>query len=315
MKTLLTTFEHRVHNWLLDLLHNQWRALGVPFSVEQPLRHEEAIDPEALFWCSLEFFPTQPRLQEQVLAWWAGHAESLLLPRIRKFAHAKDDPRASIWRVLDPQWRRYPKPPSEPCYGQKSVQELLDFCGNLGKKASKQLQDSQQQWQRRQQPGKAESTNAIAILRARDAIGTDARHSILVYLLANQGGAKLKSIATWSGQSYRNISKTARRWESADIITAEHGYTRLKNPALWTTLLGLDPPSIVLLNWQRFYDTCIKLLRSLGKAQAKSIPADGPAVTGLLREAADEAAASSETSPPTHSETIRDFRLLLSDLR
>jgi predicted transcriptional regulator len=316
MKTSLTTFEHRIRDWLLHLLHNQWRALGVPFSVKQPLRPEEAIDPEALFWCSLEFFPTQPRLQEQVLAWWAGNVESLLLPRIRKFAQAQADPRASIWRVLDPQWRRNPKPPSEQCYGQKSVKGLLELCDNLGKKAAGQLRDRrQQEWQRHQQPGKAESTTATAILRARDAIGTDARHSILVYLLANRGGAKLKAVATWSGQSYRNISKTAQRLESANIITAEHGHARLKNPAVWTTLLGLDPPDIVLLNWQRFYDACIKLLRFLSKAQAKSIPADGPVVTGLLREAAEEAAASVETSPSTNSETIRDFRLLLSNLR
>jgi hypothetical protein len=61
MKTLHTTFEHCVHEWLLDRLHNQWRALGVPFSVEQPLRAKEAIDPEALFWCSLEFFWSGPQ--------------------------------------------------------------------------------------------------------------------------------------------------------------------------------------------------------------------------------------------------------------
>ncbi len=86
MKSLLTTFEHRIRDWLLDLLHSQWRTLGAPFSVEQPVRSEEAVDPEALFYCSLEFFPTQPRFQEQTLTWWADNNQLLLLPRIRKFA-------------------------------------------------------------------------------------------------------------------------------------------------------------------------------------------------------------------------------------
>src|ERR1035437_3738690 len=113
MKTLLTTFEYRVREWLLDRLHSQWRALGVPFSIRQPVRSDEAIDPEALFWCSLDFFPTQPRLREQVLTWWASNSVYLLLPRIRKLAQTQTDPRASIWRVLDPQWRRTPDPASD----------------------------------------------------------------------------------------------------------------------------------------------------------------------------------------------------------
>lgn len=306
MKTSLTTFEHRIRDWLLDLLHSQWRTLGVPFSVEQPVRSEETIDPEALLWCSLEFFPTRPRFQEQTLAWWSDNSQAVLLPRIRKFAQNKEDPRGSIWHALDPQWRQSPKPPTAPCYGQASVDELLEFCSDLGKKTK--ARNNQ-----RQQVGTPEKTTATVILRARNVLGNDARHFILVYLLANHGGAKLRSVATWSGQSYRNISKVAQRWESADILTVEHGFARLKNPALWESLLDLKPPKIVLLNWQKFFDACVKLLRSLSKAQAKSIPADGPVVTGLLRETADEAAASIET--PTDCETVRDFGLLLSNLR
>ncbi|NOZ56680.1 MAG: hypothetical protein GXO73_07825 [Calditrichaeota bacterium] len=307
MKTSLTTFEHRIRDWLLDLLHSQWRTLGVPFSVGQPVRPEEAIDPEALLWCSLEFFPTQPRFQEQVLAWRSDNSQALLIPRIRKFTQAKDDPRMLIWSALDPQWKKSPKPPTAPCYDQKSVKELLEFCRDLGKKTKRRKNQ-------RQQAGTPEKTTATVILRARDVLGCDARHFILVYLLANRGSAKLRSIATWSGQSYRNISKVAQRWESASILTVEHGFARLKNLVLWKSLLELDPPQIVLLNWQRFYDTCITLLRSLGKARAKSIPADGPVVIGLLREAFDEAAGCLEAEPSTDSETIQNFRLLLSNL-
>jgi len=305
MKTSLTTFEHRIHDWLLDLLHSQWRALGVPVSARQAARAEEAIDPEALLWCSLEFFPTQPRLKEQALAWWSENSQVVLVPRIRKSAQGGGDPRELIWHSLDKQWRKIPKPPKIPCYGQKSVDELKAFCAELERQAG-------QEAELRQQPGKAEKTNAAVILRARDLLGNDARHFILVYLLANHGSAKLRSVAAWSGQSYRNISKVAQRWETADVLTVEHGFARLKNTAAWESLLNLRPPQIVLLNWQRFYDACIKLLRSLEKASAKSLPADGPVITGLVREATDEATASIESEPSTHSATVQDLQLLLS---
>jgi hypothetical protein len=310
MKTSLTTSEHRIRDWLLDLLHSQWRALGVPFSVERPVSPEEAIDPEALLWCSLEFLPTQPRLREQALAWWSDNSQALLLPRIRKFARAKDDPRALVWRALDLRWRGAPSEPSAPCYGQSSVADLRQFCQELERQPHQQQDEGQQR--RRQQPGNAAKTAATVILRARDVLGSDARHFVLVYLLATHGGARLRSIATWSGQSYRNIFRVAQRWESANVVALEHGFARLKDPSLWERLLELDSRQIVLLNWQRFYDACTKLLRSLAKAHAKSIPAGGPAVSGLLREAGDEAAASVETF--VKSETTRNFRLLLSNL-
>ncbi len=307
MKTSLTTFEHRIRDWLLDLLHRQWRALGVPASVGQPARAEEAIDPEALLWCSLEFFPTRPRLREQTLAWWSENSQALLVPRGRKFAEAGPDPRALIWHALDKQWRKNPNPPKTPCYGQKSVDELKAFCADLERQAREKTE-------LRHQPGKAEKTNAAVILRARDLLGNDARHFILVYLLANHGSAKLRSVAAWSGQSYRNISKVAQRWEAADVLTVEHGFARLKNTAAWESLLNLRPPRIVLLNWQRFYDACIELLRGLEKARSKSLPADGPVVAGLVREAADDATGSIESEPSTGSATVGDLNLLLSKL-
>jgi predicted transcriptional regulator len=293
---------------LLNLLHSQWRALGVPFSSGHPLASNEAVDPEALLWCSLEFFPTQPRLCEQVLAWWAGNEHTVLRPRIRGFARTSHDPRAFIWRALDAQWKPSLKPPPGPCYGQKSVEELFDFCRDTPKRVrAAKIQ--------RQRSGVPERTPATIILRARDVIGADARHFLLVYLLANHGGARLRSVASWSGQSYRNISKVAQRWKSANVISLEHGYARLRNPAIWTAALELDRAPIVLLNWRRLYDACIHLLRSINQAAARSIPADGPVVTALIREAAAEAAASIESDPTTPSETVQSLTELLAGLR
>ena len=304
MKTSLTTFEDRIREWLLELLHCQWRALGVPFIAAQSLHSNEIIDPEALLWCSLEFFPTQPRFCEQVLNWLANNEQSLLRPRIRKFAQTQRDPRASIWQALDPQWKTDRARPTTPCYGQQSVQELLDFCGDVERKAH--VPKSQ-----RHQTGEPEWTPATAILRARDVLGSDARHLFLVYLLANRGGAKLRSVAAWSGQSYRNISKIAQHWEAGHIISLEHGYVRLKNPAPWTTILSVEYGNIVLLNWWRLFDACIRLLRSLSKASAKSIQATGPVVAGLVRQAETEAAASVEGDAATPSETLENLAKLL----
>jgi len=305
MKTSLTTFEGRVRDWLLDLLHSQWRLLGVPFSTSQPQRPSEAIDPEALLWCSLEFFPSEPRLCEQVINWLASNDQSLLRPRIRKFARAKPDPRTSIWHALDPQWKPDSKKPAGPCYRQESVSELLGFCRELADRTPST-------GPLRQRPGTPQRTPATVILRARDTLGSDARHFLLVYLLANPGGAKLRSIAIWSGQSYRNISKVASRWEAAGIISIEHGYSRLRNPAPWTAILELESAKISLLNWVRLYDAAIGLLQALAKAEAKSIPADGPVVSALVRETATEAEASVEGDASARCETVQDLKNLLA---
>ena len=306
MTTSLITYESRISDWLLDLLYAQWRALGTPLSAAPPASGE-VIDPEALLWCSLEFFPTQPRLCEQVLGWLARNDEYLLRPRVRKLARDLGDPRTSIWQVLDPEWKVAIEPPSRCCYGQNPAEPVSAFTRDLGWR-------SRQAGLLRQQPGTPESAPTTLILRARDALGADAKHFILVYLLGTGGGARLRSIAQWSGQSYRNISKTAQRWEAAKILTLEHGHARLRNLAVWSTLLEIDTRDIVLLDWLRLYEACLKLLRSLAKAGARSLPADGPVVASLLREARTSVSASVEGQPLLPSETVRSFTRMLLGL-
>jgi hypothetical protein len=281
--------------------------LGIPFAARRPSA-TEVIDPEALLWCSLEFFPTQPRLCEQVLAWWGRNDTSVLRPRIRGFAKKQDDPKALLWLALDLKWKASPMEPTRPCYGEDSTGELIAFCRGLGDRAREAKLV-------RQQPGAAENTPSTTLLRARDAFGADARHLILVYLLASGGSATLRSIAAWSGQSYRNLAKVAQRWESAKVITLDHGYARLTEPSPWKAILGVEKCEIVLLNWQRFFEACLTLLRYLHKAVAKAIPADGPVIGSLFREAVEEAAASVEGQPSTTPDTLQDLNRLLADLR
>jgi len=304
MKTSLTTFENQIHDWLLDLLYSQWRVLGVPFSTSQPQHPDEIIDPDALLWCSLEFFSSEPRLCEQVVSWLASNDQSLLRPRIRKFARAKPDPRASIWHVLDPQWKSDVEKPACPCYRQKSLDELVGFCRDLTNKLQTTVT-------LRQHPGTRQRTPATVLLRARDTLGADARHFLLVYLLANPGGAKLRSVADWSGQSYRNISKAASRWEAARIISIEHGYSRLRSPAPWAAILELESAHISLLDWVRLYDAPILLLRTLDKVRTAQIPADSPVVAAIVREITAEVEACVESDLSARSQTVQDLKNLL----
>lgn len=77
---------------------------------------------------------------------------------------------AERWQPPNP--GSYPKP-AVPCYGQRSVDELRAFCADLEHQA-KRTED------RRHQPGKAEKTTATVIVRARDLLGNDSRHFILL---------------------------------------------------------------------------------------------------------------------------------------
>jgi hypothetical protein len=159
--------------------------------------------------------------------------------------------------------------------------------------------------------GRPERTTATALLRARDLFGGDARHLILLFLLANRSGAKLRRVADWSAQSYRNISKVAQRWEAAGVLTVDRGHARLRRPGLWAQVLELDSPEVVLPDWRRFYDVCIQLLRLLNKAQARSLRSEGPAVQSSLHEAATTVEHLAEDTWPA-SQTLRDFARLLT---
>lgn len=304
MKISLTTFEQRVRQWLLDLLHSQWCALGIPFSISQPLRSHEVLDPEALLWCSLEFFPTQPRLREQVMVWRKTHAQYLNRPRIQKLVREGGDPRASIWHVLDAAKRAHPGRPEEACYGLDSVDDVLRFCEDLRRDVRRVPPGGPQ-------AGQPSPGPSSLVLRARDLLGNDARHFLLVYLLANPGGAKLRAVANWSGHSYRNIAKVAQRWQAVQAVWLEHGFCRLKNVDQWRALLALQEDAIALVNWRRFFDVCIHLLRALAKAGRKALTLDSVVVAALVRDAADASAECREGDWSSDAPSLQHLRDLL----
>jgi hypothetical protein len=134
------------------------------------------------------------------------------------------------------------------------------------------------------------------LLRARDLLGQDVRHFLLVYLLANPHGGKLRDIGEWSGYAYRTLSDAVNRWEAADVATLETGYCRLNSPDIWRTLLHLRSSKIVLVNWLTVFDTCIRLLRDLSKARRKGLDDGSPVHKTLINEAEARLASASPGS-------------------
>lgn len=204
----------------------------------------EVIDPEALVWCSLEFLPTEPRLHENVLAWLYVNRQSVIRHRIN--LRARDgEPRANTWNVLDEASRR---PTRE---------------GRIGA------------------PAVGTSTT---LLRARSLLGRDVRHFLLVYLLANPGGSRIRDIASWGGYSYRNLAETADRWTAVGVLSNDRGFCRLLDRDLWRQLLRLDGQSLAIIDWFAVFDATIRLLRVLGKGTRQDLALDGTVLTSLRRE-------------------------------
>ena len=277
MKTSLTTFEAALRERLLDVVHGQWHALGVPFSNRLPSDTAEVIDPEALLWCSLEFLPTEPRLREGVTAWLATRGNYIIRQRVKRLT-TNGDPRIGIWHAVDRTRESRPEVPAEPCHGLDSPAKVCDFCERLSS-------DSIRNALEHTPPGRLAEGPETILLRARDLLGGDLRHALLVYLLANPDGGKLKTLEQWSRYSYRSISETAARWEAADVLVIDHGYCRLTNPEPWHELLRHQAGGATIVNWPDVFDACVSLLRALAKADRKGLDSDSPVVSSFTKAA------------------------------
>lgn len=274
-----TTFEDRFRHQLLDLVYGQWAILGAPYSVSVAPLAQHVIDPEGLLWCSLEFLPTEPRLTEAVLEWLCLNEDQLVRQRIHKHGR-RGDPRSVIWRALDAR----PTPaapadsPSETCHGLLSARQVTEFAQAVSAQKLAVARD------RPRRIGGLRFRPATLLLRARDIIGHDVRHFLLIYLLANPQGGRLRDIQDWSGYSYRSLFDAATRWTAAEIATIDSGYCRLTTPENWRSLLRIDSAGITLVKWQSVFETCIRLLRDLAKARSKGLGEDSHVFRALLHQ-------------------------------
>jgi hypothetical protein len=277
-------FEEAFRQRLLDLVYAQWSALGAPF-VERSFNPHEVIDPEALLWCSLEFLPTEPRLAETVLEWLAVNDRYVVRQRVYR-RRGQSDPRGLLWNALDPRLSKHlldrePDSTPETCHGFETTTQVVDYARWIAEHRPRKLPSSRRvgEWQ----PGPA-----TLLLRTRDVIGHDIRHFLLVYLLANPQGAKLREAQKWSGYSYRSLSDAASSWVAAEIATLESGHCRLTDQEPWRKLLHLRASNIIVLNWLRIFDISVRLLRDLAKARKKGIGEGSPVGSALIRTAAEQ---------------------------
>jgi|GEM_PF-682259 len=278
MTTLLNTFEAEFRVRLLDVIYRQWRDLGSPFSLGNHPAPTEVIDPEALLWCSLEFIATDARLLETVLEWFDSNKSSLIQQRLNGRS-ADNEPRSLLWQALSN--KAVSGEDSEmfqPLDGLESPAGLADLIAKVTNR-SRGVSGAE----RLGRPRRGSST---LLLRARDLLGPDIRHFLLVYLLSNPGGGRLRTVQRWSGFTYRGVSEAAKRWTFADIVSIDHGFCQLNNPQAWTELLQRQE-NLVLIDWFRCFDASIRLLRNLAQAKLRNLSWDNPVIATFMREAHD----------------------------
>lgn len=260
MKTSPTTSssEARFRTALLDVLHAQWRAFGVPFNSPLADAELEVIDPEALVWCTLGFLDEEPRLAESTRAWLAANHTRLVRQRLNSFAREwREDTRSALWRKVD-------------AHG----------AGSLGKKGNRFAGKD------RGRPAKALGRQAddpsTLFLRARDVLGKDCRSFLIVFLIGSPRGVRLREVTNWTGYSYRTISEAATGWERGGVVRIEHGHCVLGNPAPWRELLDCIGAKVVTVDWSSVYRASIELLRTLAKAREHGFGDEHPLVASAI---------------------------------
>ncbi len=255
MKTSPTTSrEERVRVALLDVLHAQWRELGVPFEApafDHPQRFPlEVIDPEALLWCSLHFFGDEPRLEEAVRSWFATNRARVNTQRLNTVARRSENEPADSARVAA--WR--------------SISGLRKLST-------------------RKNVGLAAPTPASLHLRSRDVLGNDCAAYLIVALLGSPRGVRCRDVAASTGYTYRCVADTAASWAVAGLVRLEHGFCTILDPTLWAQLLRCDVADVVTVDWQAAYGAVLEYLRTLESARAAGVAEDSALLTAAATKA------------------------------
>jgi hypothetical protein len=255
MKTSPTTSrEDRVRAALLDVLHAQWRELGVPFhaaAFDHPQRFPlEVIDPEALLWCSLHFFGIEPRLEEAVRNWFTANRARVNTQRLNTLAkrnehEPNETTRVSAWRSIS------------------GVRRLVT----------------------RKHIGVAASTPASLHLRSRDVLGNDCAAYLIVVLLGSPRGVRCRDVADSTGYTYRCVADTAASWADAGLVRMEHGFCTILDPTPWAQLLRCDVANVVTVDWQAAYGAVLEYLQTLERARAAGVAEDSPILVAAATKA------------------------------
>jgi len=281
MKTPPTTSrEDRVRAALLDVLHAQWRELGVPFhaaAFDHPQRFPlEVIDPEALLWCSLHFFGIEPRLEEAVRNWFTANRARVNTQRLNTLAkrnehEPNETTRVSAWRSIS------------------GVRRLVT----------------------RKHIGVAASTPASLHLRSRDVLGNDCAAYLIVVLLGSPRGVRCRDVADSTGYTYRCVADTAASWADAGLVRMEHGFCTILDPTPWAQLLRCDVANVVTVDWQAAYGAVLEYVRTLERARAAGIAEDSPILVAAATKAESVLQGAAAGVAPERAPAIEALRIAI----
>src|SRR5699024_10457640 len=128
---------------------------------------------------------------------------------------------------------------------------------------------------------------------------------IILFLLANPAGGKIKDVQRWSGYTYRNIWATAKRLQAAGVVTIEHGYFYLQNQKPWHALAPYDARNLIIVDWFAVFDALIRLLKELKKAEKKELTLESHVVHYYCQQANKELSSALFRNPDPHATTIK----------
>jgi hypothetical protein len=222
----------------------------VPFQAPAFDRPLEVIDPEALLWCSLHFFGSEPRIEEAVRSWFTANRARVNTQRLNTLAKRNEHEPHETARVSA--WRRI-----------NGVRRLVT----------------------RKHIGVAASTAASLHLRSRNVLGNDCAAYLIVALLGSPRGVRCRDVADSTGYTYRCVADTAASWADAGLVRLEHGFCTILDPTPWAQLLRCELADVVTVNWQAAYGAVLEYLRTLERARAAGVAEDSPILSAAATKA------------------------------
>jgi hypothetical protein len=290
--TPTTSLEHHARAALLDALHAQWRELGVPFHTPEHGRPLEVIDPEALLWCSLHFFESEPRLAEGVRSWFAVHRARVSTQRLNTLARRS--------RALSS---------GTPARQETGADESSSDPAWVA--AWRGLQDARRPTVRAN-IGTESPSAATLQLRARDIFGNSCAAHFVVALLGSPRGVRCRAVAEETGFTYRAVANLAASWKNAGVVRLEHGFCTIIDPTPWARILRVNPEEIATVDWRAAYAAVLELLRELARARATGLPETHPLVVAAIARADRALEASAAGIAPDRSPTIHTLRVAIA---
>lgn len=279
--------EQSFRDALLFVLHSQWRTLGVPFQSALQAPDREVVDPEALIWCSLEFFDQEPRLAEGVRSWVIANRSRINRQRLTNLARTSTE--------------------------ESRRSHLLEL---LGRQRRPSREDRNEIWPAAKGLGAQSPGPSTLFLRTRDVLGNDCRSFLIVYLLGNERGIRLRDVSKWTGYWYRSISEAASGWERAEVVRIEHGYCVLTKPSPWRELLAWQEEPFASLfatiDWLSAFQSSIELLRTFAKARENGFATDHPLVVSAIRRTSAALFEAAGGLDPSRTPTLNFIHTALS---